>query len=65
MSPEDGTMTGNSVSFVFHDFETLFHGGFKDRVMTRAKEATVKAVDCKHGLPIITKVQVSDASDAI
>ena len=56
----DHTLTGYGVSFVFPDRYSLFHGRFNDSKMVNAKEAELKSIKCKNGLPVIDEVEIVD-----
>ena len=58
----DHTLTGDDVSFVFPDRYSLFHGRFNNSKMVDAKEAKLKSINCKNGLPVIDKVETVDAN---
>ena len=56
----DWTISGDNVSFIYPDYDTMFYGEFNDRMMMRAREASLKAIKCVNGLPIVDKVQLAD-----
>ena len=57
---KDYKLTGNNVSFVFPDRNTLFHGKFIDRKMVCARDAKLNKIRCEHGLPVIDEVEIVD-----
>ena len=52
----DHKLTGDEIMYLYPDYDTMFVGTFEDKMMIKAKEASLKQVSCdeKTGLPIIT-----------
>ena len=52
----DHKLTGDEIMYLYPDYDTMFVGTFEDKMMIKAKEASLKQVGCddKTGLPIIS-----------
>ena len=59
VSAEDHTLSGSNVSFIYPDYDTMFYGEFKDRMMVGARWASLEAVRCEHGIPVVKKVKLA------
>ena len=44
ISPTDGTISGDRISYVYPDMETALLGRFEDRIMRDAQETTIEAI---------------------
>ena len=44
MSPTDGTISGDRISYVYPDMETALLGRFEDRIMRDAQETNIEAI---------------------
>ena len=44
MSPSDGTISGDRISYVYPDMETALLGRFEDRIMRDAQETNIEAI---------------------
>ena len=58
----DGTISGNSISYIYPDMETTFLGIFEDRVMKDTQESTVLNVDCdENGMLYVSKYSLPES----
>ena len=54
-------LTGNNVTYLYPDFETMLYGKFVDMKMIKAKEASLLEIQCRFGMPTITKFEIADS----
>ena len=61
ISDETGAISGDQISYIFPDMETVFLGRFEDRLMMDALQSTVLNVDCdKNGMLYVDKYAEPD-----
>lgn len=61
INPKDYKISGNNISYLYPDYDTIFHGEFKDKIMIKAREAKLVSVKCHEtGLPIIDQLSFPD-----
>ena len=59
----DGTITGDNISYIYSDMETVLLGKFQDRIMKDTQESTVLEVDCdKNGLLYVSRYSAPEPS---
>ena len=59
----NGAVTGDSISYIYPDMETVLLGRFEDRIMKDAQETTVLGVKCdKNGLLYVSQYGSIDLS---
>ena len=58
---DDGTITGDNISYIYPDMETALLGRFENAVMIKAQESTVLDVKCaKNGLFYVSKYKAPE-----
>ena len=59
----NGTITGDNISYIYPDMETVLLGKFKDRIMKDAQETTVLGIKCDdNGLLYVSQYASIDTS---
>ena len=63
INDEDGTITGDNISYIYPDMETVLLGRFENRLMRNAQESAVIEVDCDvNGMLYVSKYKNRDFS---
>jgi hypothetical protein len=56
LDTSNGTITGDNISYIYPDMETVLFGKYEDRIMKDAQESTVFGVECdKNGLLYVSR----------
>ena len=63
VSPDDGTITGSDIMYIYPDMETALLGNFEDNKMKDAQESSVLDLGCnRNGLYYVTRYSTPEPS---